>query len=188
MAATNNTFPPLVSGSSSDLIGQKHLYGQGVLTSCLIQTTQADQFFNPEAGQLTGYAADGSYYQNGVVVPLQASWFLEPPSPWRAEARGFPRQGVVLVTDAGLSILDRTKNLEMWMMFMRGDLLAYTNNFLTVQKVAAGFTPRQVTYQNGIISVTQAPDPGSTFNNIYTLHIDFLHDTIYVDCTIDERT
>jgi hypothetical protein len=121
-----------------------------------------------------------------VLVPLRASWFSEAPGPWRSGSPEFPTRAVVLVTDAGLSILDRDNGLEMWMMFMRGDLLAYTNNFLAGQRTPAGFTPREVTYQNGIISITQYPDPGSTFTGVYTLHLDFLHDNIYADCSINE--
>ena len=90
MATTNNTFPPLVSGTSSDLMGQKQLYGKDVLASCLIQTSQSDQFFNPEVCGLTGYAYNGVYHQNGVQVPLQASWLLEPVSPWRGQNRPIP--------------------------------------------------------------------------------------------------
>ena len=186
MAASNNTFPPLVSGSSTDLLDQKQLYGKDVLASCLIQTSQADQFFNPEACGLTGYAYNGTYHQGGVPVPLQASWFNEAPSAWRGQQAAFPQQAVVVLTDAGLSILDRAKNLEMWMLFMRGDMLAYTNNFLANMKVPAGFTPRAVTYQNGIVSVLQYPDAGSAYTWVFALHLDFLHDIVYADCSIDE--
>ena len=179
-----NTWPPLISGVSSDAKGNPQLYGQEVLASVLVQAQSNDWFYNPSAG-LSGYAANGKLYAAGVVVGpgvTYASWFTEAPgSPvMRGPRPDFPTKALVLVTDAGVSILDLDLPAQyaLWMIIRRGDGFGFTDNF---RQTLDGFTPGDVTYQSGRIMVTCYPDPGSTLKIPYVLTFDLVQDQIYLD-------
>lgn len=178
MAPTHaNTWPPLVSSVSTDELLQKQLYGKEVLASALFTADVSDEFYFPVDGLLSGYSADGVLYQNGAEVPDadRASWFLEPAGPFRGEARAFPQRGLILLTDAGLSILSLDDRYSMWMIALRGDTLAYSHNFLGS---ISGFNPVGVSYQAGRITVALDPDPGSEFKAPAFIVLDLADDSI----------
>ena len=176
-----NTWPPLISGSSADALGQQQLYGQEVLASAVIQAQLNDLFYNPTTlGGLTGFSSDGIKYASGVAVPgaNKASWFTEPPGPFRGTRRDFPLRALLLVTDAGLSILDLENSFTLWMMSVRANGYALTDNF---RAAIDGATPSAVCYQSGRIMVTFSPDPGSDLNFPFVVTFDLAQDQIYLD-------
>lgn len=177
-----NTWPPLISGASSDSAGRQQLNGQEILGSAMFEAKISDGFFYPVECALTGFAYDGLLYQNGADASsggaARASWYTEAPGPWRGDRAAFPQRGVILLTDAGLSILDLDSKWALWMSFLRGDTLAFTHNALGT---IAGFVPQEVTYANGRVMVALAPDPGSDFKSPTTLVFDFVQDAVYMD-------
>lgn len=181
MAAPHaNTWPPLVSSVSWDEQAQKQLYGQEVLASALFEASSTDEFYFPVDGLLSGFSADGVLYQNGAEVPAaeRASWFQEEPGPFRGNDRAFPQRGLILVTDAGLSILSLENRYAMWMIALRGDALAYSHNFLNS---VSGFKVTAVGYQNGRVVISMDSDPGSEFKAPVFIIIDFVRDKIYME-------
>lgn len=178
---SKNTFPPLISGNSSDFAGQRQLLGSSIVDSMLIQRSSNDLFFNPQNG-LTGYGYDGTYYQNGVQNPNSlASWFSEPPGDNRGNLATFPNSALVLLTDAGVSILDTTSHLDMWMVFARVDQGAFTLNF---SGQIMGYRPRFLSYTSGAILVSMSPDAGSQVLGNACIVIDFINDRAYVDVAL----
>ena len=180
MAPTHaNTWPPLISSVSTDELLQKQLYGKEVLASALFTADVSDEFYFPVDGLLTGYSADGVLYQNGAEVPgaPRASWFDEPVGDFRGEARAFPQRGLILLTDAGLSIISLDDRYSMWMIALRGDPLAYSHNFLGS---ISGFYPTGVSYQAGRITIAMDPDPGSEFKAPAFIVLDLTDDSIYM--------
>lgn len=175
-----NTWPPLISGESTDDIGNHQLYGAEVLGSFLFEADPGDGFFYPVEGGLSGYAYDGSLYQNGAAIheASKASWYLENPGPFRGERAEFPQRGIILLTDAGVSIIDLDNQWRMWMLFLRGDALAFTHNALGS---ISGFKPTGVTYASGRVLIALTPDRGSDFKSAVTLVFDFTSDTIYME-------
>jgi hypothetical protein len=174
-----STFPPLVSDQSTDLIGGIQLYGNNILCSCTVLNDLNDSFFFPIRGKLTGYAADGVYYLNGVPNDTNmASWMTEAMGTYRGPLPIFPVEAVVLVTEESISILDQTDLLNMWMVFARDTANTYSTGF-GISDVA--FTATVVRYEQGVITVTMIPTNGSIFASPAFLHIDFTKDTAYVD-------
>lgn len=181
MASTQaNTWPPLLSGGSQDELIQTQLYGKEVIASALFEAAPDDEFFFPVDGVLSGFAFDGRLYQNGAQVPATdpASWFSEAPSTHRGTRAQFPQRGLVLLTDAGLSIIDLESRYAMWMVALRGDGFGLTHNFLGN---ISGFQPSGVSYQNGRVVVTMAPDAGSVFTAPVFIVFDFTLDNIYME-------
>jgi len=176
-----NTFPPLLSGSSWDAGGLHQLVGNEVFASALATFSKSDAFYSPAEGELSGFAADGYMYRLGVKdETMSAPWAVENPNLWRGKKRDFPANGLILLTDAGLSIIDRDDNYALWMLFIRRDDFAFTNN--PFDKLTAGFHPRALSFHNGIISVHCTPDVGAIqFMDLITLYIDFVKDQVYFD-------
>lgn len=176
-----NTFPPLISGSSWDAGGMRQVLGNVIISSVLASFSTTDAFYSPIEGELSGFAADGFFYNVGVKdETTSAPWALEPQGPWRGKKREFPNNALILLTDASLSIIDRDDNYALWMLFIRRDDFAFTNN--PFDKVVAGFTPRSLSFHNGIINVHCTPDTGADdFEDLITLYIDFVKDQVYFD-------
>ena len=176
-----NTWPPLISQNSQDGLGQQQLYGTEVVSSRLITAENNDGFFNPVVDSHTGYAWDGSLYQNGAIVTAapKAAWYLETPGPFRGATPGFPKEGLILVTDAGLSIIDtKDDTYTLWMLAIRGDSYGFTHNF---SGDIQGFRPRGVAYQNGRVILTLSPDVGAEIQATAFLILDFVLDRIYME-------
>lgn len=175
-----NTWPPLVSAASWDERGQKQLYGKQVLASTLFEADPTDEFYFPVDGLLTGYSSEGILFQNGAAVPgaERASWYLEEPGPYRGEGRAFPQRGLVLLTDAGLSILSLEDRYATWMIALRGDSMAYTHHFLDS---VSGFKATSVGYQNGRVIISMDPDLGSEFLAPVFIVLDLVQDKIYME-------
>lgn len=181
MASTQaNTWPPLLSGGSQDELLQVQVYGKEITASVLFEAAPDDEFFFPVDGVLTGYGYDGKLYQNGAEVPAEdpASWFSEEPGAYRGTRAQFPQRGLVLVSDAGMSIIDLESRYAMWMISLRGDNFGLTHNFLNN---ISGFIPSGVSYQNGRVVVTMSPDPGSTFTAPVFIVFDFVIDRVYME-------
>jgi hypothetical protein len=176
-----NTFPPLISGTSWDASGLHHIVGNEIIASTLASFSTTDAFYSPQDGELSGFAADGFMYNIGVKDETKsAPWALEAPGPWRSSKREFPNNALILLTDAGMSIVDRDDNYALWMLFIRRDDFAFTNN--PFDKIVAGFTPTSLSFHNGIISVQCTPDKGANqFQDLITLYIDFVKDQVYFD-------
>lgn len=173
-----NSFPPLISDSSSDKIGMKQLYGNNVLSSCIIRKEPGDLFFYPENG-LTGYGYDGKLYSGGTIVPgIFSSWYSEGTGSYRGSLQTFPLSALVLITDVSMAIYDQSTDLNTWMIFLRKDQGMLLNNY---DASTIGFTPKSVQYNGGVITVEFSPDPGSTRQTNIFLHIDFVQDTAYAD-------
>lgn len=114
--------------------------------------------------------------------PKFSSWYNENSSEFRSSLREFPNYVLVLLTDVGLSIINQQDNYSMWMSFLCGDQLAYTNNFIPSN--VASFTPYKVEYKQGRIAVTMVQDPGTV--DILTptvLTIDFINDRIFLEAS-----
>lgn len=183
----DSTYPPLVSNLSTDSLGSVQQYGNHVYCSYLIRSTSDDPFFNPVTKGLTGYAADGFWYKNGVQNRFNRA-------PWWAEALGggdqltrgatqeFPTSAIVLVTDGGISILDLSDNLNMWMIFKKGSVNAYSDTFGLDE--GAILLPKSVGYSGGTVSITFEPQPSSTVTSVVSLNIDFTQDTIMLDLAV----
>ena len=154
---------------------------QDIQATALIQIRDNDSFFNPTIGH-NGFAADGTRYTNGVqdVGPVLASWFTEQPGPYRGSKQPFPNQGLILLSKVALTVLDETtRSLNLWIQFLLKDSYALTNNFTGG---LIGFTPRSLSYADGIISVQYEPDEGAidiTSNMVVSL--DFTQDNVYLD-------
>jgi hypothetical protein len=136
---------------------------QNIVSTQLIQPKDDDSFYNPTIGHY-GFAADGTHYtagvQDSVSGPVYASWYSETPGPYRGTGAVFPSAGLVLLSKVALTILDgTTPKLNFWMQMILADDLALTNNF---NGSTIGFTPRSLTYADGVISVIYAPDEGAT--------------------------
>lgn len=176
----SNTWPPLLSGTSTDPVGREQLYGKEVIASDIIQADISDVFFNPKELKHTGFASDGVYYHEGEALlgHVRASWYLEDPGPYRGAKPAFPSVGIVLATDAGISILDRANEWALWMLFIRADHYAYTNNFLNTP---SGFHPVGVSYKAGRVVVSLAPDAGSMYQASAALVLDYVADRIYIE-------
>jgi hypothetical protein len=181
-----NTFPPLISGTSVDFLGQRQLLGGRILDSLTVKRTSTDLFFNPQGG-LTGFGADGYYYEKGQKDPSRvASWFEEPLGPTRGPLKSFPSGALVLLTDASISIMDITDlSMNMWMLFIRTDLGAFAHNF---QNAVAGYIATKLSYVSGGILVNLTPDIGSTVKGSAVLVIDFINDGVRIDFSIDTNT
>ena len=183
-----SSFPPLVSDMSRDTQDQIQQYGNRVYCSCLIHADPGDLFFNPAwAGGLTGYGANGSYYENGIENSLyKAAWYLEALGGGDAVTRGpgqpFPSTALVLVTDQSIAILDQIDFLSLWMIFKKKPDNAYSDTFNLDPN--AKFVPSRVDYDSGVLSVTFEPAEGSPVVSTAVLCIDFVQDFIYLDLAL----
>jgi hypothetical protein len=70
-----NTFPPLISSNSIDRQGRAHIIGDGVAKTLTIEQIDSDPFFIPD-DNFTGYAYDGTYYENGVQNKVTTAFNL----------------------------------------------------------------------------------------------------------------
>ena len=171
---------------------------QPIIATALIQLTNSDSFYFPEVNAHSGFAFNGSYYENGVEVispPTVASWYAEGSGPYRGVLGSFPAYGLVLLGRANLTILDESSPaLALWMTFLLGDNLMLGNNIAlgnpNYSSDLIGFLPSKLAYANGIISVIYTPDPGAldigqsppiSPASHMVVHIDFTQDTAYLD-------
>jgi hypothetical protein len=159
---------------------------QEVVATCLIQSSDIDSFYNPTALTHTGYAFDGFYYTNGVQDSTRrASWFIEGTSSYRGSGQPFPSSGLVILSRVALTILDVTTvtaGLVLWMQFLMDDSFMLTDNF---NGGLQGFSPKGLSYADGILSVEYSTNPGSTaVTTAMVGTIDFSQDKAYVDVAI----
>jgi hypothetical protein len=157
---------------------------QEIIATCLIQTSDIDSFYNPSALSHIGFASDGFYYTNGTKDSTrQASWFTEAPGSYRGTTAAFPAAGLILLSKTSLTILDETTaSLNMWMQFILQNSYFFTNNF---NGGTLGFTPTGLSYADGIISVTYAPNPGSVdVTTSMVVSLDFSQDKAYLDVSV----
>ena len=165
---------------------------QDIQASALILMRDDDSFYNPTLGHY-GFAADGTRYtagvQDSVSGPVYASWYTELPSAYRGSKATFPNAGLILLSKASLVILDETtRALNLWMQFLLADTLALTNNF---ENGTLSFTPRSLTYADGVISVIYEPDegatditPGAGAASHMVVTLDFTQDKAYLDVAV----
>lgn len=182
----DSTYPPLVSNLSTDSQGAIQQYGNKVYCSHLVRPTSDDPFFHPVTKNLTGYAADGYYYTKGVKGSLnKAAWWAEASGGGDMVSRGatqeFPSSALILVTEGGISILDLSDNLNMWMIFKKNTSAVYSDTF---GLEGAVFTPTFVSYSGGTVSVLFNPQPSSSVTTPAALNIDFTQDTIMLDLSL----
>lgn len=180
-----STWAPLTSNLSRDFSGAIQQYGNVVYCSCVITAADTDLFFHPTtASGLTGFAADGYYYLNGVKNSLvQAPWWNEATGGGDQTTRGslqsFPTPGLVLVTEGSISILNPADGLSMWMIFKKKEGNVYSNTYNL--GTGAAFTPVEVNFDSGVLTVNMQVQAGSSFNDLITLGIDFVNDFIFLD-------
>jgi len=159
---------------------------QNIVATCLIQAYNNDSFYNPTTNNHSGFAADGTYYLNGVQQvgagsppgPIYASWYLEfatptasGPEPSRDSSAKFPTYGIILLSPVAMTILDEStpvpqaNELKMWMEFALADGYMMTDNYASFlnppQLTIQGFTPSGLSYADGIISISYTPDSGN---------------------------
>lgn len=158
-------------------------FQQSVTASLTIAAKDDDSFFAPVLYRHTGFAADGFYYNQGVVTTQQASWFTEPVSVQRGPGQAFPSYVLVLLSQASLSLMDLSNNtVAMWMLFYYLDQGAFPNNFT---QTVSSFSPQSLAWGNGRLSVVSSGDPGSPYAGVYSvLTLDFTTDQSYVDCAL----
>ena len=148
------------------------------VSSCIISPKDNDPFFNPVSMRHTGFAADGTMYNVGVPYPILASWFSEGTSSTRGSSAFFPSIGLALLSKVDLTIYDESnRNLPLWMRFILADNLLLTNN----HDGAHGFTPSEVSYAQGVISLLCLPDPGIELKTNLVIGIDFSKDTATIE-------
>lgn len=148
---------------------------QAIRASCLIEPKDIDSFYNPDTMNHTGFAWDGTLYQNGVQVhgPVYASWFTESFGAYRGDSTTFPQAGLVLVSHVAVSILDETTSaLTLWMQFLlqnniRNPLAsppvlpgsyALADNW---NSELNGWIPSGCVYADGVLSIVYSPDYGN---------------------------
>lgn len=147
------------------------------VSSCLISPRDNDSFFNPVLMGHTGFAANGTMYNTGVPQPVVASWFSEGLSSTRGNP-AFPSTGLALLSKTDLTIYDESdRHLPLWMRFVLADNLLLTNNFDGLH----GFTPSEVSYAQGVISLLFTPDPGLVLQTNLVITIDFSKDTAAIE-------
>jgi hypothetical protein len=154
---------------------------QSVIASLTIAEKDDDSFFSPVLWQHTGFAFDGNYYDQGLLVAgTQASWFTEPVTAQRGNSAAFPDNVLVVLSVASLSMLNTSNDtISLWMLFYYMDTGAFPNNFTSG---IASFSPQSLAWGNGRLSVVSAADPGSPFNGPYAvLTFDFVADQVYMD-------
>lgn len=170
---------------------------QNIVATQLIQPHDNDSFYNPgPPNNHTGYAADGFWYQDGVVQPSVpvASWFSESEGAYRGDGGHFPNAGLILLSPVALTILDQATPtldahaLPLWMQFLLGDTLALANNF---DGALNGWTPTGLTYADGVISVIYSPDSGNQVGgtppaaqSTMVVTLDFSQDMVYLDIAL----
>jgi hypothetical protein len=155
---------------------------QPVVSSLVVFNRDDDAFFNPVRLGLTGYGFDGYYYADGVQNLSQvASWASEQPSATRGTLINFPTSALVVVSEAVCSIFDTSGgSLVQWMVFYKSDEFSLPTNFY-LDSEAASFSPSQVSWGNGVLSLLLIPDSGSTNQASALLSFDFTQDEIYID-------
>jgi hypothetical protein len=154
---------------------------QDIQATAIARVRDDDSFFNPSLGH-NGFAADGTRYTVGIQDggPIFATWYSEAPGPFRGSTPAFPNQALILLSKAALTILDETtRSLNLWMQFLVADVYALTNNF---DNSTNGWTPKDLTWADGVISVTYVPDKGSSgITSPMVVNIDFTRDAVYLD-------
>lgn len=157
---------------------------QDIQSTALIQVRDDDSFYNPTLGH-NGFAFDGTRYTAGVqdAGPIFASWYSEPTGPYRGDSLTFPKFGLILLSKVSLVILDEsTRALTLWMQFLLNDANAFTDNFTGG---AIGFTPKNLCYADGILSVTCEPDEGAVdITSKMVVTFDFSQDRSYLDAAV----
>ena len=175
------------------LQAQPYAYGnQPITATALIQQSGEDSFYFPEDNRHTGFAANGSRYTSGVEdsPPSVASWYTEPPGPYRGTSPAFPAYGLVLLGRASMAILDEsTTELALWMTFLLQDGLMLADNYAlgnpNYPTSLVGFLPAGLSYANGVVSVIYTPDPGSEdVTSSMVVSVDFGRDTAYLDVAV----
>lgn len=170
---------------------------QVIVASALIQPHDNDSFYNPVQNGHSGFAADGLFYQNGVSVlgHSNASWFDEAFGPYRGDTPAFPLYGLILLSPVSMVILDagtptlNAAQLTLWMQFLMSDLYALANNW---NAAINGWTPANLSYADGIVSVTYIPDEGNasgggppaSVNSKMVVSMDFSQDKVYLDVAV----
>lgn len=170
---------------------------QVIVASALIQPHDDDSFYNPTFNGHNGYAADGTFYQSGnpVLGHRSASWFAEDSGPYRGDGASFPLYGLILLSPVSMVILDagtptlNPQSLALWMQFVLSDIYALANNW---NGAVNGWTPAQVCYADGVISVTYIPDEGNesgggppaSINSKMVVSMDFSQDKVYLDVAV----
>jgi hypothetical protein len=178
---------------------------QVIVATALIQPYDDDSFYNPVDNSHSGYAADGTLYENGAQIaspaPIPApfasytaSWASETPGPYRSATAAFPQAGLILLSPVALTILDQgtptldAAQLPLWMQFLLSDFYLLPNNF---DGALNGWTPSGLAYADGLISVIYTPDAGNqtggtppNANSIMVLTIDFSRDAAYLDVAV----
>lgn len=153
---------------------------QDIQATALIQVRDDDSFYNPLLGH-NGFAYDGTRYTSGVqdAGPVYASWYSEATGPYRGGSATFPKYGLILLSKVALTILDEsTTALTLWMQFLLNDTYAMTNNY---SGGTVGFSPKSLSYADGVLSVTYLPDEGSTVSSKMVVTFDFTQDKTYLD-------
>lgn len=177
---------------------------QPIVATALMQPYNDDSFYNPDTNSHNGYAADGNLYVNGIKLvspnPIpppfpayQASWTLESASATRGDGAVFPTAGLILLSPVALTILDQSTptlnaaSLPLWMQFIFADTYALANNF---DGALNGWSPRNLAYADGVISVIYQPDYGNMIvsppavDTIAVVNIDFSRDSVYLDVAL----
>lgn len=173
-----NTFPPLISGASIDLLGNKQLYGNFIIDSLMIRPKEGDLFFRPGLG-LTGFGYDGREYIGGQYTTGIASWANEAMSTTRGYKTPFPENALVLLTEASLSILDAS-DMSMWMIFLRRDMGPFPSNVGDPSDlqtyVDASYFPYKLSYYQGRILIHMGAEKASSTKGSLVCVLDFVSD------------
>lgn len=176
-----NTFPPLISGASVDLLGNKQLYGSLIRDSLVVHASDNDPFFHPTLG-LTGYSWEGKKYSNGVLISGTASWANEIPGMFRGYDSSFPTNALILLTDLCLGIYDIDNDLSTWMIILRKDRGAFTHSLSDssswVGYEDSGFVPVGLEYTSGRVLIHMVSDRGSTLKGGMLVGLNFSSDSV----------
>ena len=157
---------------------------QSIVSSLLINVKDDDPFFNPILLALSGFSANGFYYDSGVKTSATASWYSEPQGEFRGPLQTFPQSALVLLSYAALTILDvsnavqTSSMLPLWMQFILSDDYALTDNF--DPNALIGYTPAGLSYGGGVIAVNYTPDAGASPQGGMAVNLDFTLDSVYL--------
>jgi hypothetical protein len=152
-----------------------------IINSLLIFEKDFDSFFAPATYEHTGYANDGFWYNQGFVnTGRVASWSSETPGSFRGENPSFPSSVLAVLGASSLILFDITENTPaLWLTSLLGDSLALASNIN--QQVGVGYTPSDLSWANGLLSVNYVPDPGASLKTTITVTFDFTRDQVYLD-------
>ncbi|MHC4620425.1 MAG: hypothetical protein ACYTEQ_21975, partial [Planctomycetota bacterium] len=144
-------------------------FSELLLRGAFYYNTAGEDWANPVASSLTGYARDGNRYTAGVQDggPVQAPWASEAFSVTRGNRDDFPERVLIVWTEDTITIFDVTNfpaNLAMWMRFIANSafhIIGNTNQTITDVKMI-----------NGVLCVSTAFSSPARFHMI-----DFKGDT-----------